>query len=357
MRYFISTGELSGDLHASYLVEKILKLDDDAEVFAIGGKNLEKLEINIIKKIEKLAIMGFVEVIKNFNMLKKTLDETYDFIIENNIDRVILVDYGGFNLKLLERLKKNKPEIKVFYYIPPKIWIWGKKRIHKIKLADEILVIFPWEKEFYKKNKVEVSYFGNPFMEKYKKREKTGEKILLLPGSRKQEIQALIPYILEVVRKMPHEKFILKLSKVEDREYISEKIEEYKNLEIDYNTSLSDISEKVKYALAASGTVILELAILGIPAVVIYKTSLLNELIGKLIIKYKYVTLPNLTLDEEIYVELLQKDCNTDRILSELNKLEKSSSITNEQIDRVRNALSGNNIILDYAKVIVEGKK
>ena len=167
MNYFISTGELSGDLHASYIVEKIKNLDKNAKVYAIGGMNLKKQDVEIVRDIDSLAIMGFVEVVKNFNFLKKVLEETVEFILSNNIDRVVLVDYGGFNLKLLERLKLKKPSLKITYYIPPKVWIWGKKRVPKIAKADEILVIFPWEVDFYKKENVKALYFGNPFMEKY----------------------------------------------------------------------------------------------------------------------------------------------------------------------------------------------
>lgn len=357
MRYFISTGELSGDLHASYLVKEIIKVDENAKIYAIGGKNLKKEGVVIFKDIEKLAIMGFVEVFKNFKMLKKTLDETYDFIVENKIDRLILVDYGGFNLKLLERLKKNKINTEITYYIPPKIWIWGFKRIEKIKLADKIMVIFPWEKEFYKKHGVEVKYYGNPFMEKYKKREKSGDKILLLPGSRKQEVESLMPHMLQVVKALPNEKFLLKLAGKEYRKYISERIEEYENLEIDYDISLEKAAEQVKYTIAASGTVVLELAIIGIPGVVIYKTSLLNELIGRFIIKFKYVTLPNLTLDKEVYVELLQRDCNKNSILKELDKLENNREKSLHDIESVRKALFGENILKNYSLEVVEGTK
>ncbi len=355
MKYFVSTGELSGDLHASYICKKILSMDKEAKIYGIGGKNLKKIGIEIFKDIDKLAIMGFVEVLKNIKMLKNTLDETYNFIVDNQIERVILVDYGGFNLKLLEKLKEHNKEIKISYYIPPKVWIWGKKRIHKIKLADEILVIFPWEEEFYRENNIKAHYFGNPFMEKYNKREKKGDKILLLPGSRKQEITSLITPMLEVVREKKEEKFLLKLAKKEDLNLINEDLKNYTNLEVDYEISLEGAAEKSKYAIAASGTVILELAILGLPGVVVYKTSIINEIIAKLIVKPTFITLPNLTLNKEVYVELLQRDCNSKRIMEELSKIENNIQKAEERVEEVREKLNGENIIENYAKVIVEG--
>lgn len=355
MKYFVSTGELSGDLHASYICKKILSLDKEAKIYGIGGKNLKKIGIEIFKDIDKLAIMGFVEVLKNIKMLKDTLNETYDFIVDNGIERVILVDYGGFNLKLLEKLKEHNKDIKISYYIPPKVWIWGKKRIHKIKLADEILVIFPWEEEFYRKNNIKAHYFGNPFMEKYNKREEKGDKILLLPGSRKQEITSLIIPMLEVVREKREEKFLLKLAKKEDLTLIKEDLASFTNLEINYDISLEDAVKECKYAIAASGTVILELAILGVPGVVVYKTSLLNELIVKLIVKPSFITLPNLTLNKEVYVELLQRDCNKKRIIEELSKIENNIHKAEEEVEEVREKLNGEKIIESYAKLIVEG--
>ncbi len=355
MNYFISTGELSGDLHASYIVEKLKTLDRNANIYAIGGKNLKSQNVNIVRDIDSLAIMGFGEVIKNIGFLKKVLDETVDFILKNQIDRVVLVDYGGFNLKLLEELKYYKPSLKISYYIPPKVWIWGKKRVHKIAKADEILVIFPWEVEFYEGNNYKALYFGNPFMEKYEKVTQKGESILLLPGSRRQEIQSLIPVMLQVVEERPEEKFILKLAKEEDKKLINKDLSKYSNLIIESEKSLKDLGSLCKYALAASGTVILELALLGIPGIVLYKTSIINEVIVKLFINLTYVSLPNLTLDKEVYKELLQRECNKERILEEMENLEKNYEKIEKSVDEIRSRLNGKNITESYAKIIIKG--
>ena len=355
MNYFISTGELSGDLHASYIVEKIKNLDKNAKVYAIGGMNLKKQDVEIVRDIDSLAIMGFVEVVKNFNFLKKVLEETVEFILSNNIDRVVLVDYGGFNLKLLERLKLKKPSLKITYYIPPKVWIWGKKRVPKIAKADEILVIFPWEVDFYKKENVKALYFGNPFKEKYEKITKKGDNILLLPGSRKQEITKLLPIMLEVVKEKTSETFILKLAKESDKNWIKEDLSSYPNLIVENNKSLKELCEESKYALAASGTVILELSLLGLPGIVLYKTSLINEIIVRLFINLTYVSLPNLTLHKEVYKELLQEESREDYILYKMKNLERDYEKIEKQVDDIRKRLNGENIIESYAKIIIKG--
>ena len=299
--------------------------------------------------------MGFVEVIKQFSFLKKVLNETVDFILNNQIDRVVLVDYGGFNLKLLEILKEKKPTLKISYYIPPKVWIWGKKRVNKIALADEILVIFPWEVEFYQKEQMKALYFGNPFMEKYKPIEKRGENILLLPGSRKQEVVSLLPIMLEVVKEKTNETFILKLAKESDIEWVKFDENDYPNLKIETGKSLKELCENCKYALAASGTVILELALLGLPGIVLYKTSIINEIIVKLFIDLTYVSLPNLTLNREVYKELLQGECRADFIIYEMKKLESNYNQILSDIELIRNRLGGENIIENYAKIIIKG--
>ena len=355
MNYFISTGELSGDLHASYIVEKIKFLDKNAKVYAIGGKNLKGQDVELVRDIDSLAIMGFVEVVKNFGFLKKVLNETVEFILNNNIDRVVLVDYGGFNLRLLQKLKELKPSIKISYYIPPKVWIWGKKRVPKIALADEVLVIFPWEVEFYRNENVKALYFGNPFMEKYEKIKEKGENILLLPGSRKQEIQSLLPDMLDVVKEKKNESFILKLAKEEDIKWIEEDLKNYPNLIIENKKTLKELCMESKYAIAASGTVILELALLGLPGIVIYKTSLINELIVKLFINLTYVSLPNLVLNKEVYKELIQRDCNKKNIIKEMENLDKNYNLIEKQVDEIRHRLNGTNIIESYAKVIIKG--
>lgn len=355
MNYFISTGELSGDLHASYIVEKIKTLDKDSKFYAMGGKNLRGQDVEIIRDIDSLAIMGFIEVVKNFSYLKTILYETVDFIIKNDIDRVILVDYGGFNLKLLEKLKELKPSIKVSYYIPPKVWIWGKNRVHKIAKADEILVIFPWEVEFYSKYNYKAIYFGNPFMEKYEKINSKGNSILLLPGSRKQEIKKLFPIMLDIVKEKSDETFILKLAKENDLSLIEEDLSKYPNLVIESEKSLKELCSHSKYALAASGTVILELALLGLPGIVLYKTSLINELIVRFFINLTYVSLPNLTLEKEVYKELLQNDCNKNEVLKEMAILEKNYFQIEKQVDEIRHKLDGKNITENYAKVIIKG--
>ncbi len=356
MKIFVSTGEMSGDLHLSYLVGEVLKADPTVEFYGVVGDHSKKAGVEVVQDIRDLAIMGFTEALKKYSYLKRKAHEYLEFIEKNGIEKVILVDYGGFNLKFLELLKKRLPHVETYYYIPPKLWVWGEGRIKKLKLADHIMVIFPWEVEFYRKHGVEAVYYGNPFIDKYKVIERRGDSILLLPGSRKQEVGKLLPEMLKVVRANKGESFLLKLAKEEHSGWVEEDLSTYENLEVNADISLADAIEKSKTAIAASGTVILELALMGIPGVVVYKTGLINELIARYILKLGYVSLPNLTLNEEVYPELLQKDCNSENIWKKTEKILKDPKGSNAKIMQIREKLSGDNVILSYAKYILEGK-
>lgn len=357
MKFFVSTGEMSGDLHLSYLVKEIIREDDNAVFYGVAGKHCESVGVNITQDIKELAVMGFTEALMKYKFLRKKADEYLEFIEENKIDKVILVDYGGFNLRFLKLLKERLPHVEVYYYIPPKLWVWGEKRIKTLKLADHIMVIFPWEVEFYKKHGVEAVYFGNPFIDKYEVIEDRENEILLLPGSRRQEVKKLLPIMLEVVRDKKDEKFLLKLASEEHLEWVEEELTKYSNLRVESNIRLKDAIKRSKIALAASGTVILELALMGIPGIVLYKTNKINEFIARYILKLGYVSLPNLTLNQEVYPELLQKDCNADKISLEMNRIFENTGKTMNKIKEIREKLSGDHVIKSYAHYVLKGSR
>mgnify|MGYP000987036913 CR=1 FL=1 len=264
-KIFISCGEMSGDLHASYIVEEMRKKDENIEFFGVVGDKSIKAGVKAVNHIKNNDVMGFVEALKKYRYFTKKAHEYLQFIRENEVETVIFVDFGGFNLKFFELLKKKilKKELqnlRMIYYIPPKVWAWGKGRIKKLRKFDDIIVIFPFEKKYYdeslKKDEskgLKVEYFGNPFVDKYDFSDKLGEKILLLPGSRKQEIEKFLPVIVELVRneKVKNEKFLMKLASEEHKKYIREFEEKYKidvlkipNLEITFD-EIKNIDEKI----------------------------------------------------------------------------------------------------------------
>lgn len=356
MKIFVSTGEVSGDLHLSYLVKNILKEDKNVKFYGVAGEHCKEAGVEITQDIRELAVMGFTEALKKYRYLKKKAQEYLEFIKENKIDKVILVDYGGFNLAFLKLLKTEVPNVKVYYYIPPKLWVWGEKRIKTLKLADHILVIFPWEVEFYKKHGVDAVYYGNPFSEKYSPipEEERGNKVLLLPGSRKQEIQSLLPVMLEVVKAKPEKTFILRLHSSEPFKWVNIDLLKYPNLVVD-NRDLPEVVKDCEIAIAASGTVTLELALMGMPTIVVYKTNAINAFIAKNILKLGFVSLPNLTMNKEVFPELLQEKCTSKEILFNMNVMKSKKEKINKEIQQIIEKLSGKDVVKNYGEYILRG--
>lgn len=340
-KIFISCGEMSGDLHASYIVEE-MKKKENLEFYGVVGDKSIAAGVKAINHIKNNDVMGFVEAIKKYRYFKEKAKEYINFMKKEKIKTVIFVDFGGFNLKFFDLVKKELPDVKMIYYIPPKVWTWGKSRIKKLKNFDDVIVIFPFEKKYFdktienfginSKKSLKVQYFGNPFVDKYKFSEHLGEKILLLPGSRKQEIEKYLPVIYEVLinPKVKNEKFIMKLADKSHIKYIDEMDKKFnmnfrslKNLEISFE-KVENFRDECKYCIATSGTVTFEMALMGLPVIVVYKTSKINAFIARKIVKIKYITLTNLNAKKEIFKELLQEDFSSQKILDEMETMEKN---------------------------------
>ena len=260
MRIYIITGEKSGDLHASNLV-KVLQRQNNQIVFrAFGGENLRSNGVEIARDIKDLAFMGFKEVVQNLYSIKENLDFCKQDILKFNPDILILVDYAGFNLKVARFAKSKK--IKTIYYIPPKVWAWNYKRIYSIKkYIDKVLAIFPFEEEIYKKHNIDVTYVGNPLISEIKDQKfsfdyKTNKKIIaLLPGSRKQEIQHILPLMLDVVNDFPEYQFLLAGTDACSKEYYNSLIGD-KPVDIVYNQTYSLLSH-AHVALVTSSIILI----------------------------------------------------------------------------------------------------
>ena len=375
-KIFISCGEMSGDLHASYIVEEMRKKNKNTEFFGVVGDKSIKAGVKAINHIKNNDIMGFVEALKKYRYFTKKAGEYLEFIRKNGIETVIFVDFGGFNLKFFELLKKKIQEkelqdLKMIYYIPPKVWAWGKKRIEKLKKFDDVIVIFPFEKEYYdnglKKDGskgLKVEYFGNPFVDKYEFSDELGEKILLLPGSRRQEIEKFLPVIIEVIKneKVKNEKFLMKLASKEHLKYIESFEKEHKiniskipNLEITFD-EIKKIRKDCKFAIATSGTVTFEISLMGLPVIVVYKTSRINAFIARNIVKIKYITLTNLNANKEIFKELLQEDFSVEKLLEEIEIMEKNKEKIVLELKNERKKLGNSGVLEKIANYLLKDK-
>jgi len=333
MKYYIIAGEASGDLHASNLLKELKTKDIEAKFRAWGGDLMQQQGAQIVKHYRELAIMGFWEVLTNIGTVMNNLSFCKKDIVEYQPDVLILVDYPGFNLRIAEFA--HKQGIKVFYYISPKIWAWKKSRAKKIKkFVDKMFVIFPFEIDFYQKLGYPVEFVGNPAIdaieqrkikfptkETFWKEHNLSEKpcIALLPGSRKQEIERLLPVMLNVIDFFPNFQFLLAAAPSLPPSFYTQYIEN-KNVKMIYDKTYETLNFS-QAAIVASGTATLETALLGIPQVVCYKMAEISFQIIKLLVKISYVSLVNLLLNKLSVKEFIQHECNVENLKTELNSI------------------------------------
>ena len=321
MKYYIIAGEASGDLHASNLVAEIKKKDKKAEFRGCGGDLMKAQGVDLVKHYRMMAYMGFVEVAVNLRKVLRNIAQCKKDILEYQPDVLVLVDYPGFNLRIADFA--HEKGFKVFYYISPQVWAWKRRRVLKIKkTVDKMLVIFPFEEEFYKNYGVDVTYVGNPLLDELAKfgtanrsiflrRNSLGEKreiIALLPGSRKQEVKRMLPEMLKVIPDFPEYQFVIAGLSSIGKDF-------YKNLMGNADAFLIEdqtyeLLQNSSAAVVTSGTATLEAALFTVPEVVCYKANYLSYLIAKWLIKVKYISLVNLVMDKEVVKELIQNEMN-----------------------------------------------
>ena len=328
MKYYIIAGEASGDLHASNLMKELHSVDSSASFRCWGGDLMKAQGAEIIKHYRDLAFMGFTEVLMNIKTILANIEFCKNDILKYKPDVLILVDYPGFNLRIAEFAKKHN--IKVYYYISPQIWAWKQSRVHKIKrVVDKMFVILPFEKEFYKKFDCEVDFVGHPLLDavqNYKSEENTLHLksslpvIALLPGSRKQEINTMLPLMLTMQQYFPNYQFVIAGAPSQTEEFYKTYLSEKDNVQIVFNKTYQ-LLQVAKAALVTSGTATLETALFGVPEVVCYKGGTISYLIARQLIKVKYISLVNLIMDKEIVKELIQAELNESNLKIELEKL------------------------------------
>jgi lipid-A-disaccharide synthase len=328
MKYYIIAGEASGDLHSSNLMHALKELDALAQFRCWGGDLMKAQGATIIKHYRELAFMGFTEVLINIRTIFKNIAFCKQDILANRPDVLILVDYPGFNLRIAEFAKANN--IKVFYYISPQVWAWKQSRVHKIKqVVDKMFVILPFEKDFYKKFDYKVDYVGHPLLDAVSsirsdnknKQFAINEKpiIALLPGSRKQEINTMLPIMLSVLPNFPDYEFVVAAAPSQTKKFYDEIIGNAKVTIVFNNTY--PLLQQATAALVTSGTATLETALFSVPQVVCYKGGYISYAIAKQLIKVKYISLVNLIMDKEIVKELIQAELNTTQLTTELKKI------------------------------------
>jgi lipid-A-disaccharide synthase len=287
----------------------------------------------LVKHYKELAFMGFVEVVMNLGTIMKNLRFCKDDINRFKPDALILIDYPGFNLRIAEWAKKNG--IKVIYYVSPQVWAWKESRVVSIKKSvDKMLVILPFEKQFYQKWNYDVEYVGHPLIEVVEDAKANAslvhpavdsplnEKniIAILPGSRKQEVEKKLPIMLEVSNYFPNHHFIVAKASSLDDSFYDSLMNRFPKVRSVRNKTYALLIQS-KAALVTSGTATLETALFGIPQVVCYKGSNISYQIAKRLVRIKYISLVNLIMDKPVVKELIQNDLTVEKLRKELDTI------------------------------------
>jgi lipid-A-disaccharide synthase len=322
----IVAGEASGDLHASEVVRELKALDPALETFGIGGDLLAAEGMRILHHAREMGIVGLFNVLRNYPMFRRIFDDTVKAIAAERPDAVLLVDYPGFNLRLARRCRAMG--LRVIYYISPQVWAWRRGRVKQIaKDVDRMIVILPFEEDFFLQHGVPVTHVGHPLIDELAG-VKRGDrapghplKIALLPGSRRGEVAALLPAMLDAVALLANcDAYVIQAPTIAAKELVE--------IMTAHGTFVRIVSHDGGQAIAAadvalssSGTATLECAVIGTPVVVMYRLTAITHWLAKRLVKLPHFGLINIIAGREVVPELIQQDVNGERIAAEVRRL------------------------------------
>ncbi len=370
-KIMFSAGEVSGDMHGASIAAAIKKCEPDARLFGFGGPQMESAGVEICCNMQDYNVMGFWEVIKNLRRMFKLRDHLIDVMVKEKPNILVLIDYPDFNWRLAAKAKKLG--IPIFSYIPPSAWAWRKGRAKPVaRMADQIAAIFPFETKVYEDAGAKIEFVGNPLvdtvkpsMEKadaaqYFSLDLTHNNVLLLPGSRKQEIQIILPEILKaaeaLARQYDNMDFYLPIAPGISKTELTKTIKEYNvrvHIKTDHTYDLMNICD---FAIATSGTVTLEAAMIGLPSVILYKMSPISYFIGNFLVHLPNFSLPNIIAGERILPEFLQAEISTEKIVGEAEKMFKnteSAAVLKEKLKLIRQRLGQPDAAARVAELIL----
>jgi len=324
-RVMIIAGEASGDMHGAHLVEAMLDMHPNLDFFGIGGHRLKEVGVEILVDNARLAVVGVSEALAKLKVLFHALRRAKAELRRRRPDLLIVIDFPDFNLHVAATAKKMG--IPVLYYISPQIWAWRTGRIKKIKkVVDHMVVIFPFESDFYGKWNVPVTFVGHPLLDAGTAVKPTDSKIVtperivvgLLPGSRNEEVARLLPTMMDaaeiVSREFPNTLFPIPVASSVDRRLVESVVKKGRAEFVIVTDGPQDVFEQATLLITASGTVTLEAALAGTPMIIVYKVSAMSYWLGKRLIRVKHIGLANLVAGKEIVPELIQDEASAERI-------------------------------------------
>jgi lipid-A-disaccharide synthase len=332
----ILAGEASGDAHGAELSKHIWQLEPDVRISGMGSIEMKQADVEVFFDSSIIAVMGLVEVLKHWGDIKRAMARVKKQLDETRPDLLVLVDYPEFNLKMARHARGLG--IKVLFYISPQVWAWRPRRIHKIgRLIDHMAVIFKFEKAYYERANIPVSFVGHPLVDKVissrspdQVRQQLGldqdrTVIGLFPGSRKSEIERLLPLMLATAKHMavtkPQLHFVLPVAAALDLDEIKRQCDQS---QLDITVTRENIYDLIgccNSIISCSGTVTLEIALLGVPMCIIYKMSGISYAVISRLITIPHIGLVNIVASKSVVREFLQKDATVDNVGREMIRI------------------------------------
>ena len=353
-RVMMIAGEASGDLHGAGVVRELKRLQKNLDVYGVGGENMRREGMHLIYHINELGFMGFVEVLKHLPFIRVMMYTLEQILKFKKPDVLVLIDYPGFNLRFARVAKKYG--VKIIYYISPQVWAWHKSRVKQIReLVDKMLVIFPFEVDFYRKEKVNVEFVGHPLLEvleshmsrkNFCKRygiDGTRKILGLFPGSRRQEVENILPVMLSAARQIAHEADMdvaLGVAPTLEEKYVKT-LFPLDGIHL-VSGATYDLMEHSDFAIVTSGTATLETACFGTPMFVVYRTSWLTYLIGRLLVRVRNIGMVNIVAGKQIVPEFVQQGASAKNLVREALRLfrdEKRLSGMKAELSKVKSLL------------------
>ncbi|MCW9012819.1 MAG: lipid-A-disaccharide synthase [Gammaproteobacteria bacterium] len=333
----ISAGEASGDLHAANMIRALQQLDPDLKFTGMGASKMHKAGAELLVDCTDIAVMGIVEVLLKYRQIMKALNILRDAIKQNPPDLLVLVDYQEFNFKLAQTAKACG--VKVLFYISPQVWAWRPHRVKKMgERIDMMAVLFPFEEKFYKNANVPVRFVGNPLVDQAQSSltrvealehfqlQQDRRTIGLFPGSRKTEIQRLLPTLLQasrlLYRKHNDLQFILPVASTLGIDEVEPYLADFDDISIKLvQDNPYDVMQACDAIMTASGTATLEIALLGIPNVITYRISPISYFILKRLVSIRHIGLVNIVAEKEIVKEFIQHEATPQNLYTEIDRL------------------------------------
>ena len=350
-KIFILTGEPSGDRLASKVISKLKNSKPDIDYLSVGGEHLKALGIKSLYDLKEITYLGFTKVLLNIFKIKKKINQTVDKIIEFDPDILFSVDSPDFTLRVAERVKKLRSEIKTIHYVAPQVWVWREHRVKKLKkFLDHILLLFPFEKKYFEKENINCTFVGHPLLEDNEKNKIDISNIIgedkkiisIFSGSRSSEINVLMPILLKFIKMMKEKyndiHFIFHTTN-EHRATLKNQVshEDLENCDVISDEKIkSYILKKSFFAVAKSGTISLEICNANVPSIIIYKINFINFFIVKMLVKVKFANIINIAAGKEIIPELLQEKCNAKNIFNKVDEFLTNPDLSTNQINKFK---------------------